>query len=123
MSSELGAKAKYKFNITSYIDTHNAFNLLKKGRVDFVTFSPLFNNYKDITGTNSIDDFSYHHQLFFSSHAAFFINKKSKNSEQLYKLFNRKLASYLKSKNYEKLLKTTFGNNIPAGIKKYTSIE
>lgn len=111
---------KYKFKITTYVDSHNAFNLLKKGRVDFVTFSPLFNNYKDITGANSIDDFSYHHQLCFSSKAAFFINKKGEKSELFYKDFSSKLESYLKSESYKNLLTKFFGEDIPDGIKKYT---
>ncbi|WP_372655731.1 hypothetical protein [Halobacteriovorax sp.] len=111
---------KYNFSITTYTDSENAFNLLKKGRVDFITFSPLFYSHEDIVGESTLDDFIYHKDLCYKTEAAFFISKSHKNSKDIYEEFNKKLSLYLKSPQYKKLLVKTFTSSIPEGVLKYT---
>ncbi|GEM_PF-5999674 len=114
---------KHGFSITTYNDSENAFNLLKKGRVDFITFSPLFNNYQDISGESTIDDFIYHKDLCYKTEAAFFINKSHTNANELHKELSININKYLKSSEYSKLLKITFKDDIPKGVIKYTREE
>ncbi|WP_417336430.1 substrate-binding periplasmic protein [Halobacteriovorax marinus] len=111
---------KHGFEITSYIDSENAFNLLLRGRIDFIIFSPLFNSVKDIVDKKNFDKFAYHRKLVHHAEAAIFINKTSPNAKEVYKTLNKKMTQFLKSKDYQKLLHETFQSDIPEEITKYT---
>lgn len=111
---------RHNFSITRFTDSENAFNLLKKGRVDFITFSPLFNTHEDVTGNNNIEDFIYHKDLCYKAKAAFFINKDNKDSESIFLELKSSLKKFLFSSKYKELLDATFGKNIPKGVLKYT---
>lgn len=111
---------KYNFETTPYIDSENAFNMLTRGRVDFIIFSPLFNSSQDLVDKSHFDKFIYHKEILHHARAAIFISKKHPNALNLFNKLNSNMGMYLKSENYKSLLLKIFDIDIPEAVLKYT---